>query len=324
MIDRKQIEEPVAVEFKHFNEDFDTSLRSQTALLESAIEKVMASTGKHIRPLLLLLTAKSCGTVTENSINSAVLIELLHTATLIHDDVIDETKIRRGVPSLNAIYDNRISVLVGDYILSSALVRSIMTADLRVISIVSNLGRSLSEGEIKQLESADEIIIDEENYLQVIKKKTAVLLSACAEIGAITSGAPQEFIEKSRLFGECLGYAFQIKDDIFDYFNDSNIGKPTGNDIREGKITLPLLHAIQTATPQEANSCLDIIKSRSFSSDNVNYLIAFAKHARGIDYATRRMNFYRDQAISVLRAFPDSPARDSLMMLTDYIVERSK
>ena len=223
MDERRKIEEPVSAEFERFNKYFEASLRSETTRLQSAIDVILNSTGKHVRPLLVLLTAKVCGQVTDNTINSAVLLELLHTATLIHDDVIDETKQRRGVPSLNAIFDNRISVLVGDYVLSTALIRSIQTG----------------EGEIKQLETAEESILDENCYLQVIKKKTATLLSACTEIGAISSGASAEVIALCREFGEYLGYCFQIKDDIFDYFKEANIGKPTGNDIREGKVTLP-------------------------------------------------------------------------------------
>ena len=183
MDERRKIEEPVSAEFERFNKDFEASLRSETTRLQSAIDVILNSTGKHVRPLLVLLTAKVCGQVTDNTINSAVLLELLHTATLIHDDVIDETKQRRGVPSLNAIFDNRISVLVGDYVLSTALIRSIQTGDLRIVGIISNLGRDLSEGEIKQLETAEESILDENCYLQVIKKKTATLLSACTEIG---------------------------------------------------------------------------------------------------------------------------------------------
>ena len=229
MKDRSKIEQPVAVEFKRFNDEFAASLRSETNRLQSAIDQILNASGKHVRPLLVLLTAKACGQVTDNTINSAVLLELLHTATLIHDDVIDETKQRRGVPSLNAIFDNRISVLVGDYVLSTALIRSIQTGNLQIIGIVSNLGRDLSEGEIKQLETAEESIIDESCYMQVIRKKTAMLLSACAEIGSISAGASGEMVGKCREFGEYLGYCFQIKDDIFDYFKEANIGKPTGS-----------------------------------------------------------------------------------------------
>lgn len=324
MKDRSKIEQPVAVEFKRFNEEFAASLRSETNRLQSAIDRILNASGKHVRPLLVLLTAKACGQVTDNTINSAVLLELLHTATLIHDDVIDETKQRRGVPSLNAIFDNRISVLVGDYVLSTALIRSIQTGNLQIIGIVSNLGRDLSEGEIKQLETAEESIIDESCYMQVIRKKTAMLLSACAEIGSISVGASGEMVEKCREFGEYLGYCFQIKDDIFDYFKEANIGKPTGNDIREGKVTLPLLHALKTGKREEVDKCLRIIREKDFTTENIDLLIDFAKANGGIEYAEQRMQEYRDKAVEVLMTLPESEAREGLLLLADYIVERRK
>ena len=324
MKDRSKIEQPVAVEFKRFNDEFAASLRSETNRLQSAIDQILNASGKHVRPLLVLLTAKACGQVTDNTINSAVLLELLHTATLIHDDVIDETKQRRGVPSLNAIFDNRISVLVGDYVLSTALIRSIQTGNLQIIGIVSNLGRDLSEGEIKQLETAEESIIDESCYMQVIRKKTAMLLSACAEIGSISAGASGEMVEKCREFGEYLGYCIQIKDDIIDYFKEANIGKPTGNDIREGKVTLPLLHALQTGRREEAEHCLHIINEKDFTTENIDLLIDFAKANGGIEYAEQRMQVYHDKAVEVLMTLPESEAREGLLLLADYIVERRK
>lgn len=324
MDERRNIEGPVATEFKRFNDDFAESLRSETNRLQNAIQVILNSTGKHVRPLLVLLTAKACGLVTDQTINSAVLLELLHTATLIHDDVIDETKQRRGVPSLNAIFDNRISVLVGDYVLSSALVRSIQTGDLRIIGIISNLGRDLSEGEIKQLETAEESILDESCYMQVIKKKTATLLSACTEIGAISASVSDETIAICRQFGEQLGYCFQIKDDIFDYFKEANIGKPTGNDIREGKVTLPLLYALRQGRREEAEHYLDIILRKDFTPENVDALIEFAKANGGIEYAESRMKEYHDKAVEVLFCLPESEARSSLQDLADYIVTRTK
>lgn len=324
MDNRRKIEEAVSEEFQRFNNEFDASLRSETRRLQAAIDQILNATGKHVRPLLVLLTAKMCGQVTDDTINSAVLLELLHTATLIHDDVIDETKQRRGLPSLNAIFDNRISVLVGDYVLSTALIRSIRTGNLRIIGIVSNLGRDLSEGEIKQLETAEESILDEACYMQVIRKKTAMLLSACTEIGAISSGASDELIDKCREFGEYLGFAFQIKDDIFDYFKEANIGKPTGNDIREGKITLPLLFALRKGRREEVDRYLQIINEKDFSIENIDALIGFAKANGGIEYAEKRMEEYHDKAMKVLRALPSSEAQEALLLLADYIVKRNK
>jgi len=323
MTERNKIEEPVAGEFARFNEEFESSLRSETRLLQAAIDQILGATGKHIRPLLVLLSAKVCGATTESTINSAVFLELLHTATLIHDDVIDETKQRRGVPSLNAIFDNRVAILAGDYILSTALIRSIQTGDLRIVGIVSNLGRDLSEGEIKQMETADESILDEACYLQVIYKKTATLLSACTTIGAISAGADDARIAQMRQFGEFIGYAFQIKDDIFDYFKESHIGKPTGNDIREGKVTLPLLFALQQGG-KEAEMYRRIVLSKDFTDEHVNGLIAFAKANGGIEYAEQRMMDFHDKAIAILQTLPDSPAKASISALADYIVYREK
>ncbi len=323
MIDRRKIEEPVAAEFARFNEEFESSLRSETKRLQAAIEQILRSTGKHVRPLLVLLSAKTCGSVTDCTINSAVFLELLHTATLIHDDVVDETRERRGVPSLNAIFDNRVAVLTGDYILSTALIRSIQTGDLRIIGIISNLGRDLSEGEIKQMETADESILDESCYLQVIYKKTATLLSACTAIGAISAGADKQAIEAMKKFGENIGYAFQIRDDIFDYYKESNIGKPTGNDIREGKVTLPLLYALKQESAK-AGTMLEIVLTKDFTDEHIDQLILFAKEQGGIEYAKKRMTDFRNEAVRALDIFPDSPSRRALIDLADYIILRDK
>ena len=323
MIDRRKIEEPVAAEFARFNEEFESSLRSETKRLQAAIEQILRSTGKHVRPLLVLLSAKTCGSVTDCTINSAVFLELLHTATLIHDDVVDETRERRGVPSLNAIFDNRVAVLTGDYILSTALIRSIQTGDLRIIGIISNLGRDLSEGEIKQMETADESILDESCYLQVIYKKTATLLSACTAIGAISAGADKQAIEAMKKFGENIGYALQIRDDIFDYYKESNIGKPTGNDIREGKVTLPLLYALKQESVK-AGTMLEIVLTKDFTDEHIDQLILFAKEQGGIEYAKKRMTDFRNEAVRALDIFPDSPSRRALIDLADYIILRDK
>lgn len=324
MIDRNKIEGPVVVEFKHFNEEFAAALSSETRRVQAAIDQILISTGKHVRPLLVLLAAKACGEVNEHTINSAVLLELLHTATLIHDDVIDETKQRRGVPSLNAIFDNKVAVLVGDYVLSTALIRSIKTGNLQIIAIVSALGRDLSEGEIKQMETAEEIILDETCYMQVIRKKTALLLSGCAEIGALSAGASAEEISICKEAGEMMGYCFQIKDDIFDYFKEMNIGKPTGNDIREGKITLPLLYALRAGDKEESAACKAIIQEQNFNAENIDRLISFAICSGGIDYAEKQMKYYHDRAVEALLKLPETEAREALLSLTNYIIQRTK
>jgi len=324
MINKKKIEEPVAVELKQFHDDFVDSLQSSTKYLQQAIEIILNHNGKHIRPLLVLLTAKACGKITSNTINSAVLLELLHTATLIHDDVVDETKQRRGAPSLNAILDNRVAVLAGDYILSSALVRAIQTGDTRIVYIISNLGRELSEGELKQLETVEDVVLSEERYMQVIYKKTGSLLSACTEIGSISAEVSDDIISLCKQFGEYMGYCFQIKDDIFDYYKDAEIGKPTGNDIREGKVTLPLLYAIRTGKKEEAVKAEEIIKTQDFTAENIDWLISFAIDNGGICYAEEKMKEYKDKALELLNKLPQSEAKDALLLLADYIVEREK
>ena len=318
------IKEPISHELADFIGLFNSSLTHDDGMLGCALEHVKQRAGKRMRPILILLMAKNFGAVSQVTLHSAVGLELLHTASLIHDDVVDEAKERRGQASTNALFDNRVAVLVGDYVLSTALIRSIQTGDLRIVGIISNLGRDLSEGEIKQLETAEESILDENCYLQVIKKKTATLLSACTEIGAISSGASAEVIALCREFGEYLGYCFQIKDDIFDYFKEANIGKPTGNDIREGKVTLPLLYALRQGREEEAARYLDMILRKDFAAENVDSLIEFAKANGGIEYAEARMKEYHDKAVDVLLRLPESEARISLIQLADYIMTRSK
>ena len=324
MINRQLLVKPVASEFEQFKTDFSYVLNSEIPLLQSAIEQVLHSNGKHIRPILLLLTAKACGKPCETTKNAAVIIEILHTTTLIHDDVVDEAKQRRGIPSLNAIFDNRIAVLTGDYILAGAVLRAAETGNLDIIKLLAQVCRDLSEGELIQLDNAEKHSIDEEEYLKMINKKTATLISACSEIGAISVNASPEIREKCRLFGKYLGYCFQIKDDIFDYFDNIDIGKPTGNDIREGKITMPLIYALNTAPQKETADKLEIIKNRNFSPENVASLINLAKQYGGIEYAEKKIFDYKQKAVEIINSFPESEARNSLLFLADYFTERTK
>jgi octaprenyl-diphosphate synthase len=322
MIDKLQIAKPILPEFEQFKVDFSLVLHSEAPLLQSAIEQVLRSNGKHIRPLLLLLTAKACGNPTKITKEAAVIIEVLHTTTLIHDDVVDETKHRRGVPSLNAIFDNRIAVLTGDYILAGMVLRAAETGDITIIKTIAKVCRELSEGELMQLDNAEKHSVNEEDYLKMINKKTATLISACSELGAISVNASLDTIKKCRLFGKYLGYCFQIKDDIFDYYNDMNIGKPTGNDIREGKITLPLLYALKTAPADESSHYMDLIAGQDFTPENVTALIDFAKRQGGIEYAEKRLKEYKQKAVEIINDFPESDARNSLLLLADYFAER--
>ena len=323
MIDKLHIIKPVASELNRFEADFAKMLHSDTPLLQSAIDQVLRSNGKHIRPLLLLLTAKACGEPTPITQDAAVIIEILHTTTLIHDDVVDETKQRRGRPSLNAIFDNRIAVLTGDYLLSGSILNAVKTGNLSIIKTIASVCRELSEGELMQIGLTENRAIDEEAYLRMIGKKTAALISACSEIGAISVDAPAETIDKCRLFGEYLGYCFQIKDDIFDYYDDVNIGKPTGNDIREGKITLPLLYALKSAPESERLKHLTIIDNQDYTSQNIHQLIDFAKRYQGIEYAENRLFAFKQKAVEIIHSFPASDARNGLLLLADYFSRRT-
>ena len=282
------IAEPIAAELEKFKSYYKQSISCDNIRIQSIIDYIMKSDGKHIRPILLFLAAKSCGNINEVTYNSAITIELLHTASLIHDDVVDESKMRRGRVSLNAIYDNKMAVLAGDYFLSTALIKSVLTGNIDIISEISDLGRNLAEGELNQLSLVKEIIIDEREYFEVIKKKTASLMSVCMKVGAISVNATEEEIETFESLGEYIGICFQMRDDIFDYF-DHNVGKPTGNDIHEGKITLPLLHALTNKNAKNRDKMLAIVNSKAFTDENIQLLISFAKENGGIEYTYKNM-----------------------------------
>lgn len=299
---------------------------SKSQWLRQAVHQLSASTGKMIRPIMTsLMAGLYTDPLPEKTIDSAILLELIHTATLIHDDVIDEASRRRGRPTLNAIFDNRVAVLMGDFVLSSALIGAIQTRDLRIIGIVSAIGRELTEGEIRQFETAEHVVLDEEVYLEVIRQKTAVLFRSCAEIAGITVEASPEEIDLLADCGEYLGMAFQIRDDIFDYYS-SDVGKPVGNDIREGKVTLPLLHTliVDGGTSPEGQKALELLRAKALDEDAIAYLIAFAKERGGIAYAEAVMNDYiaRAQA-TLLMHYPESVCRSALLQLADFIAGRS-
>ena len=312
----------VRTELSRFEEIYVSILKSKCDLLNSSVDTILAAQGKKIRPLLNLLAAKACGDITETTINSAVLLELLHTATLLHDDVVDDTLERRGKPSINAAYGNKVAVLVGDYFLSTALIMAMNTSSMQLVSIVSNTGRDLSEGEIFQLESTRARFFTEERYYDIIFRKTASLFSACCQIGAITGN--DNAAEKGELFkeyGHHIGMAFQIKDDIFDYFEDK-IGKPTGNDLREGKVTLPLLYALNKAGDAASQSYKEMITRKEFTPENIAALIGFAKNEGGVEYAEAKMQEHINKAVQLLSAFPDSEAKTALCALSHFIGSR--
>ncbi len=316
------IAKPVAEELKTFTTYYKDSVFCNNVRIQEIIDYIMKSDGKRIRPTLLLLAAKACGEINNMTYNAAITVELLHTASLIHDDVVDESKIRRGRASLNAIYDNKMAVLAGDYFLSTALIKSVLTGNIELISNISDLGRDLAEGELNQLSLVKELIIDEDEYFQVIKKKTASLMSVCMRIGAMSVGAPAEEVEKFTKLGELLGLCFQLRDDIFDYFTDA-IGKPTGNDIREGKITLPLLYALRNAPEDEKKELLSVIFSYDYTDENIQKLIRYAKEHGGIDYAYRKIEELKEDAETIIDTIPNVEVREALDAAVKYIVERA-
>lgn len=322
-----EIKAPVASAVERYHEDFDSILASRSEWLQQAIQILSQSSGKMVRPILTALVAGMLrGEVPELAIDSGILLELIHTATLIHDDVIDEAKTRRGRPTLGAIFDNRIAVLMGDFVLSSALIGAIQTRNLRIIGIVSQIGRELTEGEIRQYETADKVVLSEENYLDVIRQKTAVLFRSCAEVSAISVEANEDDIAKVGLLAEKLGLAFQIRDDIFDYYPSVEVGKPTGNDIREGKVTLPLLHVLLSdyGKSPEGQECLALLQDKQIDEVSIERLISVAKEEGGIVYAEERMNAYIDEAKALILSYPNSPYREALLGLADYIAGRTK
>lgn len=321
------IKAPVAPEVDLYHSRFNEILASRSQWLEQAIEILSQSTGKMVRPILTTLSAGLIrGSIPELAVTSGILLELIHTATLIHDDVIDEAKVRRGKPTLGAIFDNRIAVLMGDFILSSALIGAIQTKNLRIIGIISQIGRELTEGEIRQYEAADQVLLSEATYMEVILQKTAMLFRSCAEVAAISVEANETDIQQLGRMAELLGLAFQIRDDIFDYYPSDHVGKPTGNDIREGKITLPLLHALvrDEGKSPEGRECLRLINAKQLDDIGIQRLIDFAIERGGIDYATERMLSLIEEAKHIILSYPDTPYRQSLLLLADYIGGRSK
>ncbi|MDR3309588.1 MAG: polyprenyl synthetase family protein [Tannerella sp.] len=323
MIELQQIIKPVATEFEQFQKDFAEVLHSEVPLLQSAIEQVLRSGGKHIRPLLLLLAAAACDHPNALTREAAVIAETLHTATLIHDDVIDETKQRRGQPSLNAIFDNRIAVLTGDFMLAGALLRASQTGHVGIVNVIAAVCRELSEGEMIELDNTLQSSCNESDYFKMINKKTGALIASCAELGALTVNASPEMTEKCRLIGQYLGLCFQIKDDIFDYLDNACIGKPTGNDVREGKITLPLIYALRTAPAAQTSVCVEMINNKDYTPANITHLLAFAKQHGGIEYAEQRLTEHKRQAVELIASLPDTPARAALLLLADFIAERT-
>lgn len=306
-----------------FDDYLRQTLQSDNIRIAEIVNHAFKVDGKRIRPTLVLLVAKSCGDVTTATYHGAVTVELLHTATLIHDDVIDEAGMRRGQASVNAVYDNLRSVLVGDYLLSNAIQQAVKTGSMEVVEIISELGLSLAKGELNQYALAKEVIIDEEEYLNVISKKTASLFDACAKIGAVTSGADATTVVEFGEMGHHLGIAFQIRDDIFDYFSQ-DVGKPTGNDIREGKITLPLIYALRSCKDEaKRQEMLDLIESKEYSDENIDRLLSFAKEEGGIEYAYEQLNHNIKKAETIVNESAiDEDLKEVMGTLFLYLKDR--
>lgn len=321
-----EIKQTVSEELSLYEIQLAEALHSDSALLTSAVDYFLAKKGKNIRPLLVLLAAKSVfGIIKPQTIAGAISLELLHNASIIHDDVVDDTNERRGRASLNAQFSNKIAVLTGDFFLSTSLRKGTETESMEIMKVISMIGQELAAGEIEQLSLAQSTDISEEKYYSVIDKKTASLMRACMKIGAISVCASEEIIEALTRFGKYLGLCFQIKDDIFDYFDDKQIGKPTGNDIREGKVTLPLIYALlNSKNEQSREEAMEIIRISDYSAENINFLIEFAKLNGGIDYAQSKMLALRELAVQSLDILANSTSKDLLIKLLDYVIDRNK
>ena len=318
------IRKPIAEEMERFEQAFAESLRSDNPLLASVNEYVRQGSGKQLRPILVLLCAKLCGPVGQAAIHSAVALELLHTASLIHDDVVDDTAERRGRKSVNAQWNNKIAILTGDYMLSDALHQATLTRNLRVLELIANIGMQLSDGELIQLANTEHSKVTEEDYYNVIRKKTALLFSTCTEIGALTTGADEGQLEHLSRFGEYLGICFQLKDDIFDYDENAHIGKPTCNDLRDGKVTLPLIYALRTASADGRDRVLHVIRQKDFSPENIHAIVRFAREQGGIAYAEEQMARFRRMALDELVAFPAGAEKAALEAAAEFAVARQK
>lgn len=320
----EQIKQPISNEFEVFKQKFDESLQSSNPLLGEVINFIKQRKGKMMRPMLTLLMAKLCGEIKDPTYYVAISLELLHTASLVHDDVVDESDKRRGQSSVNAIYDNKVSVLVGDYLLATSLTNAAMTGDVQLVELVGRLGQELSEGEIIQLNNISASDFSEEVYFEVIKKKTAALFAAASEAGAISVKCTDEMAKKAYLFGELIGIAFQIKDDIFDYYTSEVLGKPTGNDMREGKLTLPALYVLNTLKDPAMIELALKIRALEATDEEIARFIAYIKDNGGIDYATKVMIDYRNKALSILPESISDELKLALTSFIDYVIERNK
>ena len=320
-----QIKKPILEEMELFEKKFQQSMTSKIALLNRITYYIVNRKGKQMRPMFVFLTAKmiSNGEISERTYRGALVIELIHTATLVHDDVVDDSNRRRGFFSINALWKNKIAVLVGDYLLSKGLLLSIDNGDFDLLKIISVAVREMSEGELLQIEKARRLDITEAIYYEIIRQKTATLIAACCALGAKSVSEDEIQVEKMRKFGELIGMAFQIKDDLFDY-TDEAIGKPTGIDIKEQKMTLPLIHVLNNCTSKEKSWLINSIKNYNKDKKRVREVITFVKNQNGLVYAEQKMIQFQQEALLLLQDFPNSAYKDSLILMVNYVIERKK
>jgi len=319
----KAIKAPIAEEMAVFEKKFRDFMRSDTFLLNQITGYIVRRKGKQMRPMFVFLTAGVCGEINEASHRGAALIELLHTATLVHDDVVDDANYRRGFFSVNALWKNKIAVLVGDYLLSRGLLLSVDNGDFDLLRLVSNAVREMSEGELLQIQKSRALDITEEVYYTIIRQKTATLIAACCGVGAASVGSKKEVVQKMEKFGELIGMAFQIKDDLFDY-GTAEIGKPVGIDIKEKKMTLPLIYALRETEAKQRKHILNLIRKKSHKNSAIQEVIAFVRESGGLDYATQKMKAFYEEALDILKEFPPSPHADALQGLVEYAIVRKK
>lgn len=319
-----QIKAPINHYMDEFEIKFKQSMKSNVPLLDKITGYIVKRKGKQIRPMFVFLSAQCAGTINESTYRAASLIELLHTATLVHDDVVDDSNERRGFFSVNALWKNKIAVLIGDFLLSSGLLLSLDNDDFHLLKIVSNAVREMSEGELLQIEKARKLDISEEVYFEIITKKTATLIAACCAAGVASVTNAQHVIETFKDFGTYTGIAFQIKDDLFDFGDDTSIGKPTGIDIKEKKMTLPLIYALNQSSWMEKRRIINIVKNHNDDPKKVAEVVRFVIEKGGIQYAEKVMLQYRDKALALLNTVPDSESKQSLIQLVNYSIERKK
>lgn len=315
------VQKIIGEELSIFESKFSEAVKSNAPLLDRIMKYIIKRKGKQLRPMFVFLSAKICGPINESTYRAAALVELLHTATLVHDDVVDESLERRGFFSINAIWKNKIAVLVGDYLLSKGLLLSTTNNDFEHLHILSEAVKQMSEGELLQIEKSRNLNLDEKIYFEIIKNKTASLLSSACAVGAWSSSKNETISNKMKVFGEKVGIAFQIKDDLFDYGTE-DIGKPTGNDIKEKKLTLPLIYTLNNIDSATKRKIIYIVKNENNNKEKVKWLIEKVVAAGGIQYAQEKMNQYRDEALTILYEFPESPVRKALEDLVRYTTDR--